>query len=323
MKELLKSVFGNKLERYDEIKRALPLYLKDGRRFFDVSIAGHAFILVYIQRQERFNINGLKKQLVSYQKAFQSTIVCGFDRISFFQRKTLIENDISFVAGNEQIYMPFLGLLFGKCYQEEEVLREHFMPVTQALFLLFLYEKNSYTKSEAADRLKLQPMSISRASKQLYKLGLIQEEKKGTNIVMTINYKDRKLFYEHGERYMINPVQSVVYVQNARVNAHTPEAGVLGLSRRSDIGYPDYIEYAFYRETPGIRWENGVDPDLFDSVGLVRIQKWKYDPLLFAHGHMLDPVSLICSFKDNSDERISKCLDQVKEEIWTWQITQS
>ena len=175
MKKLFEQVYGRKLDSFEETKYSLPLYLQDGKRFYRVSVSGKAFVVVFFENQERFNIKTLKKQLASYQNALKEDVVYGFDKISSFQRNSMIENDIPFVSRNGQMYLPFMGVLFEKCAMGEDVVKERFAPGSQLLFLLFLYENDSYTKLEAAKRLQVLPMAISRASKQLLEKGLIEE----------------------------------------------------------------------------------------------------------------------------------------------------
>lgn len=323
MKKLFERVYGNKLDYFEETKYSLPLYLQDGKRFYRASVSGRKFVVVLSVTQERFNIKTLKKQLVTYQNAVKEYVVYGFDRVSSFQRTSLLENDIPFASMNGQMYLPFMGVFFEKCTVGEETIKEQFTSASQLLFLLFLYENDSYTKLEAAKRLRVQPMSISRASKQLLEKRLIQEMRQGTEIVMTIDAQDRKEFYERAKKYLINPVQGVVYLPDKKVDHNMPAAGEYSLSKRTDLGYPKYVEYAFYKDASYVKELVGVDPDLYCDNDLVRVQKWKYDPQLFSHNGQVDPCSLICTLAETNDERIHKCLEEVEEEIGTWQTIQS
>ena len=320
MKNLFEQVYGRKLVSFEETKYSLPLYLQDGKKFYSVSVAEKTFVVVFFETKERFNIKTIKKQLESYQTAIKADIAYGFDKISSFQRKSMIENEIPFVSRNGQMYLPFMGVLFEKCAIGESIVKEHFSPGSQLLFLLFMYENDSYTKTEAAKRLQVLPMSISRASRQLLEKGLIEEKKQGTEIEMSVSVKDRRKLYEKAGGFLINPIQSVLYLPNGRVDSRTPASGEFSLSQRSDMGYPKYVEYALYKDLPFFKGLAGVDPDLNFEKDIVRIQKWKYDPLVFSYNGQVDPVSLICTFTDTNDERIHKCLEQVKEEIWNWQI---
>ena len=318
MKELLKQVFGNVLEGYKVTKKSLPLYLQDGRQIISVSIAGHAFYIVRIMTSERFNITTIKKQLLKYRETMASPVAYGFNRITSYQRKCLVENEIPFVAENGQIYLPFVGAYFEKCSSTEATVMEQFSPAAQMLFLLFLYRNNSYSKSEAAHSLKISAMSITRASKQLSEVGLIIEEKKGTEVRMRICCENRDEFYEHGKKYLINPVQSYIFLPNARKPRMAPSAGEFALLKMSDLGNAEYNEYAINKDDPIVAKWVSVDPLLYDYKNICKYQLWKYDPLLFSNGQTVDPVSLISSLRDNNDERIQMCLDEVEQEISKW-----
>ena len=141
--------------------------------------------------------------------------------------------------------------------------------------------------------------------------------------MMTVSVKDRRKLYEKAGRYFIDPVQGVMYLPDGVVDSSTPVSGEFSLSQKSDMGYPKYVEYALYKDLPFCKGLVGVDSDLTDETDIVRIQKWKYDPRLFSCNGQVDPVSLICTFADTTDERIHKCLEEVKEEIWNWRVDQS
>lgn len=320
MKELLEQVFGCTLEEFTIIRKSLPLYLRDGRQFLNVRISGQSFYIVRFLSSDRFNIKVLKKQLVKYRESMGIYVVYGFPRINAYQRRSLIENGISFVAENGQIYLPFLGSYFEKCSLDESVVTDRFTPVSQLLFLLFLYRNNSYTKTEASKVLDVSAMSITRASKQLLKLGLITEEKYMTEVRMKICCEDRDEYYQLGQKYLINPVQSTMYRENVRIGNNTPAAGEYALLKEYNLGNADYVEYAVYKDYPRVEKWTSVDPSLYDYLNICKYQLWKYDPNLFANRGIVDPVSLICSLRDSEDDRIQMCLDDVKGAIREWLI---
>ncbi|SCW43672.1 hypothetical protein SAMN02910456_01124 [Ruminococcaceae bacterium YRB3002] len=321
MKELLEQIYGKKLIKYIDGHYSLPLYLSDGRQMYDVQISDREFVIVYIMDMERFHIKVLKKQIVSYRNSMDSYVVYGFDKISTFQRRSLIENDIPFISRNGQMYLPFMGVYFDRCCKRVDEIRTQFMPVTQILFLLFLYDKKTYTKSEAAARLGINPMSVTRASKQLTECGLIHEDKTGTEVLMTADYSDRIDYFERARPFLIDPVQSDLFVTDRDQEWNMPAAGEYALSLRTDLGYPEYYEYAVFKNDPAVKDIVGIDPALEAADDLIRIQKWKYDPLLFSRDDQIDPVSLICSLGETNDDRVNKCLEQVRGEIKKWRIT--
>ena len=323
MQKLLESIFGKSLECYKERFVFGPAYLRQGRSFFDITISGCSFVEVLLIEHERFNIKTLKKMLPKYEQFFKSPIVYGFKHITTYQRKSLIENGIPFISKNSQIYIPFLGVYFARADKTDyvETIEKSFSPTEQMLFLLFLYGEDQYTKTEAYKAIKMSPMSISRASRRLSDLGLITEQKSGNEIIMRI--KDDKMYlYRKCEPLLINPIQQISYVLNKRVYTCTPSCGEYSLSLRTDLGYPEYVEYAFYKDKFNINKEEIIDPGLNENIDLACIQLWKYDPNIFAINQMVDPVSLIQTLKDSDDERVQASLKKVEGEIWGWTITQ-
>ncbi len=317
MKEILSETFGSRLTEYNEINGSMPLYLKSQRSFYEVMIGETRFVLVMTDEAERFNIAVLKKHLTKYYEVFNAYIVYGFGKITTFQRKSLVENEISFISGNGQIYLPFLGAFFGKCQAKKiETVGKRFSPATQALILLMIYYDGEMSKAESANRLELTPMSVSRASEDLKALGVISERRKGTELLIA-RMGTRTEAYRKVENYLINPVWKTVYINKGDLTEGLI-AGEYALSKRSDFGYPKYFEYAVSKKDYAGYGYREYDPDIDMGLDLIRIQKWKYSPLLFADKDKIDPISLICSFQGEDDERIHKCLGDIEEEIEAW-----
>ena len=317
MRNVLSETFGSRLTEFKKISGSMPLYLKSQRSFYEVMIGDTIFVLVMTDEEERFNISALKKHLTKYYEIFDAPIVYGFRKITTFQRKSLVENEMSFVSGNGQIYLPFLGAFFGKCQTKKiETPGDHFSPATQALMLLMIYNDSEMSKAEAANRLKLTPMSVSRASADLKALGVISERSKGTELLIA-RMGTRKEAYRKVEKYIINPVWETVYINKSDL-VDGLIAGEFALSKRSDFGYPRYYEYAVAKKDYSGYGYREYDPDMDTGLELIRIQKWKYSPQLFADKDKIDPISLICSFQGEDDERIHKCLTDVEKEIEGW-----
>lgn len=49
-----------------------------------------------------------------------------------------------------------------------------------------------------------------------------------------------------------------------------------------------------------------------ESERIFRVQLWKYNPCYFAREGHVAPVSLVCTFKVNQEERIEMCIEQIK-----------
>ena len=322
MHKQLEELFGNQVKKYKNKKVKMPLYLMDGRDFFDVVICDTEFVLVVFWNVGRFNVSSFKKQVVQYAKAFDKPVVYGFKTLTTFQRKALIENGLSFVSENGQVFIPFLGCAFSKCISNEiDKERSHFAPSTQLLFLLMLYgdDHMQINKNMAAEMLHLTPMSITRAVRQCKQIGLIEETKIGTESRISRKLSKSETF-ELAKEYLMNPIQKCVYVSQKELKSRLTVAGEYALSIRSELSYPLYEEYAAEKRFLTEENLSNYNPDLEIHTKLSKIQIWKYNPELFSEKHSADPVSLLCSFSDNQDERIHMCLRDIEKEIKGWQI---
>ena len=125
----------------------------------------------------------------------------------------------------------------------------------------------------------------------------------------------RKQYYEKARRFLINPVQKVVTVKRDKSIQNMTYAGETALSRMSMLNPPEIEEVAVYKADMKINEFEMLDERLSEPTKLVRIQLWKYNPLLFASNGMVDKVSLACSFIDNKDERIESSIEEMLEEI--------
>ncbi len=322
MKELLESIYGSQLVRYETRKASLPLYLGSKREFVDVAIYGAEFVLVNFLSMDRFNVSSLIKNVKQYQEKFSENIVYGFPSVTTFQRKSLIENNVAFVAGNGQVSIPFLGSYFAKCQNEIAVRPvDRLSPSSQLLLLFLIYngQGRKFSKSEAAKALGISAMSVTRAARELVSLGLILEEKTG-NETLIYREKSSEAMLSEALPYMINPVQEVIYVPENMAGAKLLKAGEYSLADRSMLGYPKHAQYAVFKNSRDMVNADTINPDLSIDEPYIEIQKWKYDPEILGHGGMVDPVSLICSFIGENDERINKCLGEVRKEIDRWRI---
>ena len=48
-----------------------------------------------------------------------------------------------------------------------------------------------------------------------------------------------------------------------------------------------------------------------ESERIFRVQLWKYNPCYFAREGHVAHVSLVCTIKDNQEERIEMCIEEI------------
>lgn len=324
MEKLLKDIYGLQLENYSKIKVSLPMYLTEEKEFFEVTILGVKFVIVNSKSMDRLNVSVLNKHIQKYHEYFNENVALGFPSLTSSQRKALIENNISYISGNDQIFFPFLGSYFTKCIKSQMSRPiDKFSPSSQLLALYMIYNEKGkrISKSKAAKQVGISAMSITRAVKDLVKIGVLQEEKVGNEVFIFCDM-EKQDFYKEIIPYLINPIQETIYVSQIEGEEEILlKGGEYSLSQRSMLGYPKYEEYALAKNSDFFERVEAYNPDLHMGGKLSRIQKWKYNPLVLGYDGMVDPISLICSFLGEEDERIQMSLDEVQGEIDTWRIT--
>lgn len=313
---MINEMFGMnfQIEQMDKIK-GLPIYMTVGRSFYKATNDDISMLIVSLSDNEKYGVVAFAKQKELYEKVVKLPTVYYFNNITQRQRDSLISHRISFVAGNKQMYLPFLGMYLQNLFSKNKDKKiEKIMPVTQSLFLYFLYESKGrkVQKKDAADFLRVTRTSITRASEQLASLGLIKQEKSGKEYYMWTELNGFELF-KRAKPYLINPVYDS-YTTMASVNNRTmPLSGESALSSYSMINPPPISCIAASKSIADEKSFVKIDKRWEDEDELVTIEFWKYDPCLFEKEGKVDPVSLYMSMNSSVDERIESALEEMME----------
>ena len=315
MAEEYKKLFGLnfKVEKLDP--KNLPVYISARRSFFKYSWADNDFILVRVSPKEKFGVIAFEKQALLLSDRFGMPVAFEFDNISKAQRDSLIERNIPFISNSGQLYLPFLGMaLSDRFIKPKELNTKKMMPVTQALFLYMLYRSGGETiiKKDAAEALGVTRTSITRASDQLYEMGLISQKMQGKEYYMSIK-EHGKALYEKAKPYLINPIQRVVTVSENDLYKSLPLSGELALSVRSMLNPPKIPVRAVYKADIDTGKLHEIDIRWEPEEKVIQLELWKYDPTLFEKDGIVDPVSLMMCFEDNVDERIEGSVEDYLE----------
>ena len=263
-----------------------------------------------------FKVQQLEKQLGAYQSHYKMNAAFSFERLSRYQRDALIQRGIPFVGLPEQIYLPFLGILLQNRFNDEPIVMvDKLTPIAQALFLLLAYSRDgeNFSKSEVAKELGVTNTTITRASKQLKAIGALKEEYLGTTTFMKKSASGLE-YLELAKPYLINPIQQVLYVKEA-AGTTLPDAGETALSNLSMLNPPLIKTKAIWKNDAKSDRFIEVDPQLESELDYVCLEQWKYAPTLFAKDGNVDPISLYCTLRDATDERVEGELEQMMEDI--------
>ncbi len=182
--EYLKSVLGIHVVYGDGETAEVPNYIHARYRLQKVSLDGKKAVFVY-PKTELEAIDVIKKHLKRIQSAMEASAILVLDHLTYRQKQYLLRDHIPFVVDGKQIYLPFMAVYLQQRADSERPEITEILPSAQLLFLYYVYHGcGELLTSEAAEALLFTATSISRASRQLEDLGLVQTEKRGVQKVV-------------------------------------------------------------------------------------------------------------------------------------------
>lgn len=309
---MIDHIFGLSI-RYEpwDNKSILPLYIVNSYQFYTAYIENIRCIVIK-PIEELPTLPSLKKQIQKIRVIDDVPVVLYSKTISFYRRKSLLENHIPFMT-DKQVFLPFIGTLL--VYEKEtEKIKDKFVYSTQLLFLAYMYnhEKKVYV-SDFLKSLPFSAMTLSRAVKQLEMTDLFLVYKDGVNKVIESKYSYKELF-DRIQHYLLTPVRQVGYMDQSLVTDHMVLSGESALSEMSMLNPSRIRTYAVYEKD----FDNSqLIDELIDPDVQVKVEIWAYNPQLFTHTNIADTLSIVLSLKENKDERIEEVLEDILEKELT------
>lgn len=308
-------------------KKALPYYISVNYDIKKASLKGIETIFLF-PKGKLLAVNSIKAHIGKIQEIEALPVVVCLEILPYEQRQRFIKADIPFVAGEKQIYVPFIGTLLLERYVAPENNLKFFSPSTQLLLLYFIYKKTTeFTLAELAEALGLSKMAISKAQRQLAQTEVfVLEQREGKKKVLATNL-DFKSIWEKCFKYMVSPVREVVYINNYDVNDKMYISGDTALSENSMLNpskVPCYATMSARKEIMDnfqivVGWEDGntlVADKYKVEPNHTKLELWKYDPSVLAAGNMVDALSLSLTYKDTHDERIEESVEELLKDFW-------
>lgn len=295
----------------------IPIFLRSIYNFHTMKILGIDCILLEIIGQAP-SIDLIKKHINRIEKITDKQIVLYYKAITRYRKKSLIEENISFVIEDGQMFLPFLGLhLKNKdSYEEKEI--KTFTPSAQITYLYFLYKKEMIVNATEFSKIfGWNLMTASRALNELYNAKLLTYVVGG----QTGRSKEyRRIadpdYFKKGSVFLSSPIKKIVYVKKPPKESYI--AGLEALSKLSMINPPNCKVRAIndgYLNDKDL--EIIKNTDIIKDENLVELQVWSYDPKLFIKNNIVDIASLYLTLKEENDERIEQALEEaLRDQTW-------
>ncbi len=306
---MLTNVFGFEIEYESWNKQnSLPIYISGNYKFYMAFICETRCIIIK-PAGETDTLPALKKHIEKIKEIDDVPVVLQLNSVSFYRRKSLIENRIPFMT-DKQVYLPFIGTFLTNERKDKKEKIDKFVFSTQQLVLLYLYTNES--KLYISDATKILPftaMTLSRAVRQLESTELFNITKDGVNKVIESKYEKYELF-NRIKGYLSNPVCIKGYIEKEKITKNMILAGESALSEYTMLNSGRIITYAVNEKDFD---KSLLIDELIDPLKQVQLELWKYDPKFFSDGEVADKLSVALSFMEDKDERIEEAVDELIE----------
>lgn len=310
--DYLNQVLGIRVAYRDGATKLLPNFIHTRYRVELVALDGKEAAFVY-PKTELDSVNAIKKHMERIEMVLGVPAILVLEYLTYRQKEYLLRDHISFIVDGKQIYLPFMAVyLQERCDGEKQSITT-MLPSAQLLLLHYLYHGcGELLTSDAARVLSLTATSISRASRQLEEMALIQTEKRGVQKVIYSDKAPQELFTV-AKSYFVNPVKRTIYVPKADIKEKLLVSGCSALSEYSMLN-PSVVDY---RAADSIAaWDKVSSRKLQNSDDQYAVELWRYDPRKLADGECVDRLSLALALRDDRDERIEEAVEEMLIQVW-------
>ena len=290
----------------------LPVYLQASYEVACTSLLGVSCAFAHRQTAEPTSPSATAKQLAQLAEILDRPVVLVEPVIPSWRRKRLIERKVAFVAPFTQLYLPPLGIDLRDAIRRQatgqDVRSEQTAsPVTQAVLLhLLLHRSRTDTEMQAAARRTgYSAMSLSRAARDLERMGLVQRIARGRKRLLRLVGRPIEV-WNRAVPHLTSPVRA----QHVAPRDAFPEAFLAGetaLSRQSNLAPPKMTTIAVSgtvwaeftaRHAPASSYD-------VDEPGVAMVEVWRYPPESLSDGPTVDPLSLFLSLA-GGDPRVEE-----------------
>lgn len=310
--EYLNRVLGIRVVYQDDVPRTMPNFIHVRYKVRKVTLDGKEAVFIY-PKTELDSVDAIKKHMERIQGLEAAPVVLVPERLTYRQKEYLLRDHIPFIVEGKQIYLPFLAVYLQERGDGERQTAASMLPSAQLLLLYYIYHGcGELLASDAAMKLSFTATSISRASRQLEEMALVQTEKRGVQKVIFSDKSPKELFFL-AKKYLSNPVKRTIYVPKAEVKENLLISGYSALSEYSMLNPPIVKCWA----TDSIAmWEKVSSGKLHNSNDQWAVELWRYDPKKLADGGCVDRLSLALTLCADRDERVEEAVDEMLIQAW-------
>lgn len=297
----------------------LPFYLQDAYEFASIELLGAAYVLL-MPRDARLSASELRKRMDTLAELTGAEGIFVAAAMSSSERKRLIDQHVPFIVPGNQLYLPDIGIDLREYFRSRRRPADKGLtPATQALLISALLQpwRPEVHPAELGARFGYTAMTLSRAVKELEAVGLAEVVGKG---------RERWLHFLDGPRaiwmqalpLLRSPVKKSVWLWPDRLPRqleHARLAGESALASMTLLSEPKTPVQAISADQWKVMQQQGVEELPANESGALALQVWSYSPELVEGAHVVDPLSLLLSLRDEHDERVRQAMDELEEQL--------
>lgn len=316
MIEYLEQVIHQNIDEYPyQNKDKLPLACRNAFELNVIGVGQQEFLLA--APIEDMNLTELRKMRLRLEK--HTGLMCAYylKKVNWYAAPRMIEEGIPFVWENQQVYLPFMGLLLQEKGKRTLKKCAQISFLTQKLLLKALYENwQDVSAVKAAEMLDVSRMSITRCYDEIEALGMPFIKTQGRSRRFHA-MDDKKRMWEIMRPMLRNPV-----IRDFRLE-RKPDidmifSGISALAEYSMLGEDECIHYAVSKNqvrSSGLKDMKEVP--ISEEPGCI-VHELGYI-LPFGNNTAVDPLSaeLMLTDEELSDPRVEISLKEMLEEaVW-------
>lgn len=298
------------IENNTALLKKLPLKYKGSYDLFSVWQDEIEWIIV--QPKTEVRLNTLRHDRNQIEKTSGLNCALYFTKLNHYAKDTMMNEGIPFIIAEQQMFLPFLGMLLLEKASRKLAPVHMISFLTQKLLLCALYEKwNAMNVTKIAERLGVSKMSVTRCFDEIEYLDLDILDTSGKTRKISVR-DESKILWEKIKPILRNPI--ITRFQLTEDIHLEKKAGMTALceySLLSDNAYPTYA--ITKKELSEVNIKSLRQISAGEEIGCEVLELGYFIDL---NGKQVqDPFSVVLSLsgEDMADERVQICIDEMLE----------
>ena len=299
----------------EEIGAGLPLFLRERFQLCSGPLWGRRVVFAVENDAWEPGAPGeYEKLAAALRSQLGETVVLVLARLSSYARNRMVRLGIPFVVHGSQFFLPTVMMDLRERFSPGKPGKGKRLTPTAQCLVLYHLQRGSLENlplKEIAERIGYSPIMLTKVKEELEATELALPSRQGRSITLHFPRRGRDL-WEQAQPYLASPVKKTHWLRGDILRPPALAAGLTALSQLTAISDDRMPTFALSAEMFQASLEKGA----FHSCNgpeeaTLRMESWRYDPLLLASSDRVDALSLHLTLRESLDERIQQQLAEL------------